>query len=129
MPFLRPRQVIGVITFDADRLNTKHFSGLGTSCEKIDIIGCPPNGVLRGVIWDGRPYDYEALEQDIVDCAKHLILQNPNVGAIVLECTQLAVFAIAIQEAVRLPVYDALTMGSWFYFGLVRNFLLGLRKT
>ena len=84
------------------------------------MIGCPPNGLLRGVIRDGEPYDYDTLEQEVVGCAKELVSSHPNVGAIVLECTQLPVFARAIQEEVKLPVYDVFTLGSWFYSGLVR---------
>ena len=56
--------------------------------------------MLRGLIREGEPYDYEALEQEIVGRAKNLILQIPNAGAVVLECTQLPVLAMAIRDAV-----------------------------
>jgi hypothetical protein len=114
--------VIGIITFDAARLNKKHLSGLGIQeTDKLTIVGCPENGTLRSVIRDGKPYVYADLEQELVSTAKTLVSRNPNVGAILLECTQLPVFAVAIQEAVRLPVYDVFTLGCWFYSGLVRK--------
>lgn len=87
----------------------------------IPIIGCPPRGILRSIERDGDPYDYTALEAELVGLAKELVSRNPDVAAILLECTQMPVFAVQVQEAVRLPVYDVSTMGRCFYSGLVRR--------
>lgn len=119
---LPPGKVPGVITFDGARLRTKHFAQLGISnAESIPIVGCPDPGELRRVIRDGHPYIHEKLEAELVAAAEELVSRHPNVGAIVLECTQLPPFARAIQKAVKLPVYDVYTLGEWFYSGLARR--------
>jgi hypothetical protein len=76
-----------VVTFEAERLNTKHFSSLGFAfADEIPIIGCPLTGVLRGAIRNGNSYDYEALEEEIVGCARELVSTNLNVGAAAQLC-------------------------------------------
>lgn len=120
--FLPSGKVVGVITFDGDRLTPKHFEKLGIAHgERIPVVGTPPNGHLRRVERDGIPYVQEDLENELVECARRLLGENPNVGAILLECTQLPCFAKVVQQAVKLPVYDVFTMGEWFYSGLVRK--------
>lgn len=120
--FLPAGKIVGVITFDNDRLTGKHFEKLGiANGDRIPIVGTPPNGHLRGVERDGIPYVQEDLEKELVECARRLVRENPTVGAILLECTQLPCFAKAIQDAMHMPVYDVFTMGEWFYSGLVRR--------
>ena len=57
-------------------------------------------------------------EQDIVDAGKQLVTRHPDVGAIVLECTNMPPYAAALQAAVGLPVYDIYSMITWFHAGL-----------
>ena len=73
------------------------------------------------MIRDGYPYVHDKLEEELVAAAQELVNKYPQVGAIVLECTQLPPFAKGIQKAVGLPVYDVYTLGEWFYSGLARR--------
>jgi Asp/Glu/hydantoin racemase len=50
--------------------------------------------------------------------SKHLVADNPDVGAIVLECTNMPPYAAALQAAVGIPVYDIYSMITWFHAGL-----------
>ena len=76
---------------------------------------------MRACLRDGTPYVHAELEQELVETAKELISKHPNVGAIILECTQFPPFAKSIQEAMHVPVYDVVTLGKWFYSGLARQ--------
>jgi hypothetical protein len=60
----------------------------------------------------------ELAEQDLVCAAKRLIKSNKNVGAIVLECTNMAPYASAIHAATSLPVYSIYTLLTWFHNSL-----------
>ena len=44
--------------------------------------------------------------------------RHPEVGAIVLECTNMPPYAAAVQAAIGLPVYDIYSMITWFHAGL-----------
>ena len=53
-----------------------------------------------------------------MDAGKALVARHPDVGAIVLECTNMPPYAAALQAATGLPVYDIYSMISWFHAGL-----------
>jgi hypothetical protein len=61
------------------------------------------------------------LEAEIVTAAKNLMRRDKNVGAILLECTELSPHAFAVEHAVRLPVWDYTTMTNWIYSGTLRR--------
>ena len=67
----------------------------------------------------GEPFDVLKLEQKIVKAAKTVVKRDPNVGAILLECTELSAAAHAVQNAVRLPVYDYCTLIGFIQDGAV----------
>jgi Asp/Glu/hydantoin racemase len=52
----------------------------------------------------------DGLESSLPKVAKELISKHPDVGAIVLECTNFPPGAAAIQEATGLPVFDIVTL-------------------
>jgi len=58
------------------------------------------------------------LRDDAVFAARRLVEDNPDVGAIVCECTNLSPFAKDIHKAVERPVYDMVSMLHWFRLGL-----------
>ncbi len=53
--------------------------------------------------------------------ARQMIVENDDIGAVLLECTELSPHAIAVQNAVRLPVWDYTTLTNWIYSGCVRR--------
>jgi len=61
------------------------------------------------------------VEQELVSLAKQMVSKNPEIGALVLECTEMPPYAWAIQKAVRLPVFDYVTMINWVYDAVVRR--------
>ena len=50
------------------------------------------------------------VRQEMVQAAKELVAEHPEIGAILLECSDMPPYAYAVQEAVNLPVYDFTTM-------------------
>ena len=62
--------------------------------------------------------DVGLAEQDILEAGRALVAANPEVGAIVLECTNMPPYAAALAEAVGLPVYDIYSMIAYFHAGL-----------
>ncbi len=113
----RPGRV-GVITYDEASLTTAHFTAVGAD-PATPRIGLPTHGAFRAMIENGAPYTADALQAEAVTAAASLVAINPDITAIVLECTNLPPFAAAIRTATRLPVYDVITLGHWFYAGLV----------
>ena len=61
------------------------------------------------------------VEQEVVGVANSLQRQHPDLGAIFLECSDLPPYAAAIQAALRLPVFDFVTMIHSVYSALTRS--------
>jgi Asp/Glu/hydantoin racemase len=57
----------------------------------------------------------------MVVTARRLIDENPPIGAIVLECANMAPYAKAVQEAVKLPVFDITTLVNYIYQTIFRE--------
>ena len=88
----------------------------------------PPNSHLelvkaaakgrKHVLLEKTDMDVALAEADIVAAGRDLVARHPEVGAIVLECTNMPPYAAALREAVGLPVYDIYSMITWFHAGL-----------
>ena len=108
----------GVLTFNGASLGRPHLEGVGAPLD-VPIVGLPDNGRFqRALLGDPTVDGYEAREEEAVDAARLLVTRHPEVGAIVLECTNLVPHASAIHAATALPVYDVWTLISWFHAGL-----------
>lgn len=117
--FLRPGQTIGALTYDDSQLGDRQLLQIGVqNPDAVHIAAPPEDGWLRGHIRDGKPYDHARIEEELVKSALDLLKKYPDIGAILLECTQMPPFADAIRKATKLPVYDVYTLGTWFYSAL-----------
>ena len=65
--------------------------------------------------------DVKKVEAEVVDVAKRLVKNHPDVGAIVYECSDLPPFAAAAQEAVNLPIFDFITLINMVYMAVVKK--------
>ncbi len=79
------------------------------------------SGVFSNIEKDLEGIDPSAIEKEIVEHAKKLVNMNPEIGAIVLECTNMPPYSKAIQEAVGLPVFDIITLTNWVYSAFVKK--------
>lgn len=108
----------GVITFNAQSLGTPHLAGVGARLDT-PIVGLEQDGRFRRALHGDAGVDgYEFREGEAVEAAERLVREHADVGAIVLECTNLVPHAKAMQVAVKLPVYDVMTLVDWFCAGL-----------
>lgn len=103
---LSPNKKIGILTAKSSSLGDKHFAGVGMTHVNKVVYGVEDTAFGQ-MFFDGHDYmDVEQAEADLVGRAKQMVKENPEVGAIILECTNMPPFAKAIQEAVNLPVFD-----------------------
>lgn len=122
IPFLQsvlpPGKRVGVITISAKTLTPDHLKAIGVS-PAIPIVGTE-NGreFSRAIIGDEGELDIAAAEQDILDAGDELLRRHPDVGAIVLECTNMVPYARALRDRLSIPVYDIYSFVSWFHAGL-----------
>ncbi|KAI0593985.1 hypothetical protein F4775DRAFT_596678 [Biscogniauxia sp. FL1348] len=119
LTLLSATRTVGILTYDDARLGTAQLDKLGIPSGRCHIRGVPASGGLRQHIQHGAEYVHEDISRQLVEIARDMVAEHPDIAAICLECTNMPPFSEAIQDAVGLPVYDAHTMGCWFYSGLV----------
>jgi hypothetical protein len=65
--------------------------------------------------------DFERIEDEVVTVAQTLIEENPDVRALLFECTDLPPYAAAVQEATGLPIFDYSTLIDTVFSAVVRR--------
>lgn len=119
---LRSDQKIGVITAEGAFLDKRYFDAAGIDERLVVVAGMENGPEFRRAVLDDEPsIDPDKMKNDVVKVASNLVKKHPEVGAIVLECTQLPPYAKAIQEAVNLPVFDIITLTNMVYSAVVRK--------
>ena len=125
---LKPNQKIGIITAASDFLNAEVFSQVGVDdISDLAIIGSENYGEfykVRGIHNVGHFNPFK-VEQDLAVLAKQLVKDNPEIGAMLLECGVMPPYAWAVQNAVNLPVSDFYTLIDWIYKTVVRRPVAG----
>lgn len=116
---LPPGKRVGLLTVSGSTLTPAHLTAAGVPLD-IPRIGTETGReFFRVIIREDKPdLDIAAAEQDILDAGRELVARHPEIGAIVLECTNMPPYAAALQDALRLPVYDIYAMVTWFHAGL-----------
>jgi hypothetical protein len=61
-----------------------------------------------------------------MELAGNIRREHPEVGAILLECSDLPPYAWAIQKASGLPVYDFITLINWVEQAVVQKPYYGI---
>jgi len=116
---LPPGKRVGVVTISASTLTPLHLESAGVPLDT-PIAGTEDGRELFRVLIkaDAQDMDVDLARADVVDAGRRLCEGHPDIGALVLECTNMPPYAAALQAAVGLPVYDIYSMITWFHAGL-----------
>lgn len=114
---------VGIITADATCLQPKHFSSTGVPEDlPVAIAGMEKQPEFTSaVLKEKGTLDSNKIEEEVVGIAKDLVKKNPDIGSILLECSDLPPYAHAVQAAVGLPVFDFFTMINYVHTTMVRS--------
>ncbi|MEP2717834.1 aspartate/glutamate racemase family protein [Pseudophaeobacter sp.] len=105
---------VGVITASANSLTPAHMSGVGASATPIVVQGLDDTEEFASVILrNERPgMDLAKVEAELLAIAADMLRRHPEIGSVVLECTDLPPYAHQLQAKLRLPVYDLTTLAT-----------------
>ena len=109
---------VGIITAEARSLTRAHLEAVGVD-PTTPIAGMPEGGAFAHTFLNNSSdLDHGTVQAELIECGRRLVADHRNIGAIVLECTNLPPYARALHEAVQLPVYDVRSFLHWFQAGL-----------
>ncbi len=103
-----PGRKVGILT-ERPHLTDRHFLGMGWSPEEYDIVvsSMPDDAVFPQVYIDQAVVaDAGVLEAELVALARRQVDEHPEVGAIVLECTNFVPWGKAMRQATGRPIFD-----------------------
>jgi len=115
---------VGVMTANAKLLKAapalKNCGVAAADMDRVVIYGNEDGEQMNKVTGETGRFNPKALERELVDLATKMVREHPDIGAVVLECTEFPPYAHAIQDAIRLSVWDFTTMANFMHAGAMR---------
>lgn len=124
---LQTHRKVGVLCADGRVLSSAPaLENCGVNdLSRIVISGAEVLPEMQKILNSAGGYNPVRLEKGLVELANQMLQEHPDVGAFLLECTLFPTHARAVQEAVKLPVYDFSTLINWVYSAVVRRSFSG----
>jgi len=109
---LPPGKAVGIMTVDASSLRPEHFTGAGIGTDiRTVVAGMETEKEFTRVLLDDQmELDVEAARQEHLTVARRMLAVHAEIGALVLECTNMPPYRADIQAATGLPVFDITTL-------------------
>jgi Asp/Glu/hydantoin racemase len=109
---LPPGRRVGVLTVNAETLTPEHLEGAGIGPEiPLAVAGLEgEKEFTRVLLGDELELDVDLAREEHERVARRLVNEHPDVGALVLECTNMPPYAADVQRATGLPVFDVLSL-------------------
>jgi hypothetical protein len=120
---LRKDRKVGLLAADKESLTRRHLAAIGGESVPVCIAGMAGHPEFREVILEGRRTELDAarLRREVLTEVGRLAGDNPDMGALIIECTDLVPFAPAIQAAAGVPVFDIVTLTQMVHLSLTRQ--------
>jgi hypothetical protein len=124
---LRPGQRIGVLCADGPALTSRLLEACGVTPDMpIAVLGLEDRPEFSNITYSKGEFSFAQIQQEVVDAARQLVEEYKDIGAILLECSDMPPFASAVQAAVKLPVFDFVTMINWIHQAVAQRPYAGI---
>ena len=116
---LPPGKRVGVLTVSGAALTPLHLEAAGVALDT-PVVGTEGGVEFFRVLILGEKQDLDVrlAARDILEAGRTLMRRHPEVGAIVLECTNMPPYAHALREVLGVPVYDVYSLITWLHAGI-----------
>jgi Asp/Glu/hydantoin racemase len=102
-------QKVGVLTISSSKLSTEHLRAAGVPRERMtDVVvqGVDAKSEFATAILGNRPeMDIEKAGADVLSAAKALKQREPQLACVVLECTNMPPYRVAIEAATGMKTW------------------------
>ena len=120
---LRRNQKVGILTASKSTLTDAHLKAVGAERVPVCVAGMDDQQEFCEVVIEGcrNELNIGRLGEEVLAVVERLTKDHSEMGALVIECTDLPPFAHQIQERIRLPVFDIVTLTNMVYEALMRT--------
>jgi hypothetical protein len=118
---LPPGQRVGIMTVNAGTLTVEHLRGAGIGDDvPLAVTGMETEKEFTRALLDNElELDVDLARDEHIRVARRLVGQHPDVGAIVLECTNMPPYTADIQRETGRPVFDVVSLVTLFHDAIV----------
>ena len=118
---LPPGRRVGILTVNSTGLGDEHLRGAGIGGDiPLAVAGLEgEKEFTRVLLGDEAELDVDQAREEHVRVARRLVTDHPDIGAIVLECTNMPPYAADVQRATGLPVFDIVSLVTLVHGALV----------
>lgn len=83
------------------------------------MVGLPATSEFQRSIREGdTSVPFEVLKDEVLGVAQRMVKNDPSIGAIVCECTNITPSSHDIKRRLGVPVFDMVTLMHWFHRAL-----------
>ncbi len=109
---------VGILTISKGTLTAEHLERAGVDADT-PVAGTDDGEEFSRVILNDEPVlDVALARSDNIAAAQRMVAEHDDIGAIVLECTNMTPYAADIRAATGRPVFSAYDFACWFQAGL-----------
>ena len=119
------KKKVAVFAASGDNIDGALLRKVGTDSDRIKVIDVGGMESFAPIRYGKTILDNRKLTEDICALAGSLVKEDPSIGAILLECSDLPPYAKAIQSVTGLAVFDFNTMIDMVYHSVVQKSYYG----
>jgi hypothetical protein len=120
---LPPGRRVGLLVARKEALTPRHLAAIGAQEVPVSVAGLAEQPEFREVMLEGRrvELDVQRLEAEVLEVIDDLARDTPELGALIIECTDVVPFAQPIQQRLGIPVFDIVTLTNSVHASLFRR--------
>lgn len=110
---LKRDQKVLVFAADGSSITDEMLAHVGASKEGVIVQNVGDRPAFEAIRYGVKPLDNGALIDDMCELARTQCEAHPEIGAVLLECSDLPPYAADVQRACGRPVFDFITLINW----------------
>ena len=119
------KKKVAVFAASGESVDDGLLKNVGADLSRVIVKDIGSLESFAPIRWGKTVLDNKKLTEDLVKEAIELKKEHPDIGAILLECSDLPPYAAALQRATGLPVFDFNTMIDLVYHSVVQKTYFG----
>ncbi|MCD8326822.1 MAG: aspartate/glutamate racemase family protein [Lachnospiraceae bacterium] len=116
---------IAILAASGDNIGEEVLQKVGTTMDRLVVENIGDLPEFHAIRYGETGFDNEKLKDALCLRVEKLVKAEPQIGAVLLECSDLPPYAKAIQQVSGLPVFDFNTMIDLVYHAVVQRTYYG----
>ncbi len=108
---------VGIVSADSTKLSSSALTSAGIDPNQVHIIGMEHSPQFNNLIYQPKNFSKHKLANEFEAAVELLLTEQPQISALVLECTNLQPYAQHVIDNFNLPVYGIVQAANLIWQG------------